>query len=588
MAKLYCKHSDGWGGIVANLELANAHDEVIIESGDYYGEETLKIPSNISLLGNSGTSLHSNASSIIEICGKNIHVESLNFFAAVTAPRSQCQIFIHDSFNISVKNLFLDGYLSAGIGLKVITSEGVLINKCSVCQFLSAGIFLCGSYGEISQNQCSKNQIGIVLSLSWSSEKIICTIYNNRCHNNNSNGIVIQSANVDLAANECWGNKGSGFVISTEDDQAENVGYSSIKNNISHSNGMYGIAVDTVDAKISNNECWGNKNCGIAIHNSLNYYSGLVGFSGNLLATFKLIVENNKSHDNYIHGIIIESAVVKLMNNECWDNKHNGIAVHTNYDISKLTANVIAENNLSHGNALDGFGINSAVAKLYNNECWNNDRCGFDFESFENDSLVVTNIIAVNNSSHSNGRHGALVSGANVDLVDNKFWNNKHSGLIINSEIGEIAGVTGNNNFSYNNGNYGIGVNEYFNKVELVNSKCRNNGIDFFPTAPTNKVNFNISGEKWVWNIDSEKILSQQLKGKLLKLWLLNKITSRPISLHTSPKIRLLAFWPFEYHIRSPESAENRSKYFSHQDRHLICVLKNHPMSLNFLILHSV
>jgi len=61
-----------------------------------------------------------------------------------------------------------------------------------------------------------------------------------------------------------------------------------------------------------------------------------------------------------------------------------------------------------------------------------------------------------------------------------------------------------------------------------------------------------------------------------------------PISLHTSPKIRLLAFWPFEYHIRSPESAENRSKYFSHQDRHLICVLKNHPMSLNFLILHSV
>jgi len=540
MAKLYCKHSDGWAGIVANLELAKAYDKVIIESGDYYGEETLKIPSNISLLGSDKTIFQVYKCPIIEICSENVLLENISFISLAPFSNGQghAYLFVHDSLNITIKKCFLDGSEDAGNGIYSYKSEDVLIISCSIHRFKVCAINFSSVQGKIIDNQCYANEMhGIQVGLYAHQDhtkvpsntppndvpveigKVSDVIISkNRCYSNRLSGIELRNTKTEIIENICWDNQVGILVSRVHNESLANVQPNVIAFNNRCYDNLHGIYVEA-SAQLIENKCWGNKEAGFLV------------VTNNFPSIEKTIayIENNHSFNNNGFGIKWVSAKGEIIRNFCWGNNGIGFLIYTR-ESKKILSDVVVKNNKSHHNKGNGIQINSTLAVIIGNECWGNFGGGI---AIINDSIVsevgFDEATAKLNRCHHNRGSGIVVTQGNITLTNNKCWSN-HNGIDIIPMNGIILNdfkLIVSNNIVYLNYLFGISVG--VDNVSLSKNECWNNKIDIYPAESTGGINITL--QKNICSVNKYELLIQQVETKLLSLWLQYKIKNNEISL---------------------------------------------------------
>jgi parallel beta-helix repeat protein len=292
-----------------------------------------------------------------------------------------------------------------GIELEVSYSSELNDNFCI---FNNIGLFLeLSNENIIKDNICNKNEYGLNIYYSDSNTimKNICidndfdginlreskenNITNNIC-SFNYNGIeaTADSDNNYFYNNTCKFNNGHGIDI---DDSMECM----LVNNICSNNSWYGIVINMQDHYVGNNNCSNNNGSGIRLYSS------------------ETTVDNNYCSNNKEYGIYLNDDKNTIKNNICSYNLNNGIHLTSSND------NII-ENNICSNNKINGiFLIWSRGNTIDKNLCKFNTESGIFLDHSDN------NLLNDNNCSNNNESNGIyLRSSLSNEIINNSIYMN--------------------------------------------------------------------------------------------------------------------------------------------------------------------
>ena len=337
--------------------------------------------------------------------------------------------------------------------------------------FLKAGICLNAGHCNVSNNNCSNNDIGIRLEGSGNNH-----VSDNDCSNNRGAGIHLgSSSNNNVSSNNC-SNNWEGIRL----DGSSN-------NNISNndcSNNWNGIRLyDSSNNSVSNNNCSNNRVYSIYLDGSSNNS-----------------VSNNNCSNNGGGISLRESCNNGISSNACSNNGDDGIHLYDSSN-NRLTGNSMFENGIIiWGDSLSDYTHEIDTSNMVNGKpiyYLKDIESGRVPEGAGQVILVNCKGVLVEEQELNNASVGVDVAfSSNVTIKNNNCSNNNYYGIRLYSSSNNI--VSGNN-CSNNNWN-GIRLYESCNNIVYLNNFINNaDNIDSRSSTniwnSTSKINYTYRGK---------------------------------------------------------------------------------------------
>jgi parallel beta-helix repeat protein len=420
MTDIAVAESIGWSGIVAALRRAQPGDRVLIGPGRYSGDETLNVPSGVTLRGCAEADLEfTGTESAIRIFKSHkSRVENINIQAyrnekstfGISSKRST--VSVSESSFIEVRNCRIESLAEVGSAVELMISRNCDIEN----NYITGNIFglklVASSNINIIRNSCHEcKENAITLRPSWNTGWTCrsITITKNLCTSSGSGGIAVLSSECnEISGNICYDNTGPGIVI-----VHDNI-FNAVHNPVSSCN------------SVSNNFCFANET-GISIFGSI-------------------------CND--------------VTNNICYLNSLSGIII-TDYNCEIISICGRLEKNIAAYNENSGLHIKSAVIRsVGNNNLYMNKNSGLSIDSIKNKEFNTEECSIYFNNFAKNDGNGLQVIDSNCTVEGNVFLNSEASGLIFeNSDVVGSGNVTDIHLDIYNSS---IKLNFCF-PVELLN-----------------------------------------------------------------------------------------------------------------------
>lgn len=270
-------------------------------------------------------------------------------------------------------------------------------------------------------------QAGIWLDRAQGSKGLTsCRIAANRCHDNGGEGIRLHSSAAPaIENNECWANGTVGIALG-QDPTETSSSADSITANRCYDNAHVGIGLQSSEAlRIENNDCWGNGVAGVALWRS----------PASSDAPSASIIAANRCHDNGGTGISLQSSNIhSIEGNDCWGNRNLGIALEYGWESDALPSSATIPGNRCHDNGGAGIALFSSTAPaIAHNDCWRNGTTGISLErSLESRDSISSNATIKGNRCHHNWAGIALQSSNACVIENNDCWENRTSGIGLN------------------------------------------------------------------------------------------------------------------------------------------------------------
>ncbi len=349
------------------------------------------------------------------------------------------------------------------------SSAPVIANKCYDNNETGILLFSSESAG-IEGNECWGNdRHGIVLERDEGSPDAPSSapVIANKCYDNNETGILLLSSeSAGIEGNECWGNDRHGIVLERDERSPDAPSCAPVTGNKCHDNKMSGILLlSSESAGIEGNECWGNDRHGIVLERDER--------SPDAPSSAPVIA--NKCHDNKMSGIALYSSEsMGIERNECQRNDSSGIILGRHEWTPEAPSSAPIIKNRCHANKEGGILLlSSDSARIKGNECWGNGVAGIALQRSNNSLEVSSRAPVTGNKCHNNNSTGILLSSSDspgiegnecwkngvagillgrndeglggpssAPIVNNKCYDNKHSGILLNSS--SSTGIDGN------------------------------------------------------------------------------------------------------------------------------------------------
>ena len=238
--------------------------------------------------------------------------------------------------------------------------------------------------GTLENNNCTKNDFGIVLDSSSHSNALI----NNSCSFSHYDGIDILHSSDDgvLINNTCISNSGAGIGVGSSS-------YNLIVNNSCVSNSEWGIAV-------------GSSNYNTIVNNTCTFSSSNGNGIDVELSSHITVIDNNCSSNSHFGVFLYQSSNITVINNTCNSNTNDGIM------LSSSNHNELRNNNCSNGN-IGIYLLASSHNTLSENNCSLNSHEGMYLYSSSNSNELSRNHLS------GNAMYAVII----LNAATNRFWN---------------------------------------------------------------------------------------------------------------------------------------------------------------------
>jgi nitrous oxidase accessory protein NosD len=380
MSDHHITEADGWGGIATALKRAQPGDRVLIGPGRYEGDETLNVPSGVTLSGCAEAELEfTGLETAIAVCdAHDVLIEGLKLSGCAglddasengVAPVEDALIFVSQSRQVAVCGCAVRAKGLGRTGIEFVQSCEIRAVDNAVSG-ASLGIRLSSTRGHLEQNACSANFHGIVLQRSEHSPDApsAAVLRGNRCHDNVSTGIMLVSSTSDaVEANECWANGDSGIVLQRDPKSPNAPSAAVLRGNRCHDNALIGIVLySSTSGAVEANECWANGGNGIALQRDPK--------SPN--APSDAVLRGNRCHNNASTGIVFVSSTSDAVeDNAAWNNRGCGIDLKGS-DKTGHPSNALLRNNVFQGNRVNPIHFSASTGSASSNRFKGHDHNG--------------------------------------------------------------------------------------------------------------------------------------------------------------------------------------------------------------------
>jgi parallel beta-helix repeat protein len=456
------------------IDNANLGDIIKVYAGTYF--ENIVINERISLIGNGSVNTTIDGCGIMDvvritandvrICGFTVTNSSYTISSGVQYAGIKTNIV--KNVNISNNNCSKNE-----IGIALWNSESNTIENNN-CSFNDDGIFSYSSNSNnFKNNTCVANQyIGIIIDESDSN-----TIIKNTCNSKNGSGIILKKSHMNkLLKNVCNNNIYHGISLNKSNSN-------SIDNNICNSNRQNIVVIKSNSNIITNNSCKNSRyREGIGLWESKSHV-----INNNSMFNCSILIDGLKIQHWNSHTLDLSNTV----NHKpvyYWRNRTGDTVPSNAGKVILVNCTNVKVKNLkftsSEAPIQIGFSFNNTII---NNTFTNNSVCIYTLEADNN--------IIANNSCISNDRFGMLIVYSDANNIENNYIS-KTMGIGIVLSISEGNLISNNfcnmnkensihlqgskhntiiNNNASSNNKYGIYLNYSADSNIITNNHINNN-----------------------------------------------------------------------------------------------------------------